>query len=180
MMSTSTRIRAVLVAVALTLFALPALAQDAPLRIAVVDLDLVVAKSPLGQQLAGRLEAFQQQAQTEAETMQTAARDIRTRLTEGVNSLSEEKLNELQKQFEDKQIEIRRFRDDKQREAQKLQSEGLREIEQQLEPVFEQIRTEGNYDLILNRVPGVVIMAGDRVDITDQVVARLESSNAGG
>jgi Skp family chaperone for outer membrane proteins len=56
-----------------------------------------------------------------------------------------------------------------------MQSEGLREIEKQLEPVFEKVRDEGGYDLILNRVPGVVVMAGQRVDITQKVIDRLNS-----
>lgn len=177
-MSTTLFRRVALACAALALVALPATAQDA-VKIAVVDLDLVVAQSPLGQDLAKKLESFQTTAQSEAETMQNAARDLRNRVAEGANSLSDEKLTELQKEYEDKMIAIRRFRDDKQREAQKMQTEGLRKIEEQLEPVFEQVRSEGNYDLILNRVPGVVIMAGDRVDITQQVIERLNASAGG-
>ena len=47
------------------------------------------------------------------------------------------------------------------------------DIEKQLQPVFEKIRDEGAYDLILNNTPGVVVMAGPRVDITQNVIARL-------
>lgn len=164
---------AAVLAVALVTVA-PSVAQEGPLNIAVVDLDIVVARSPAGQQLQAQLEAFQTQAQTEAEAMSNAARDIRQRIADGVNSLSEEKLSELQKQYEDKQIEIRRFRDDKQREGQKIQNEGLQQIEKQLEPIFEKIRDDNGYDLILNRVPGVVVMAGERVDITQMVIETLQ------
>lgn len=157
----------------------PAAAQDAPVKIAVVDLDAVVARSPAGKQLQKKLEDFQKNIQTQAETMQAEARDLRQRIADGVNSLSEDKLDELQKQYEDKMIEIRRFRDDKQREGQKMQNEGLREIEQQLEPIFEKVRDDNGYDLILNRVPGVVVMAGERVDITQQVIQTLEAGGNG-
>lgn len=152
----------------------PASAQQA-INIAVVDLDFVVAQSPAGQALGKQLEAFQKQATTEAEAKQKAAVDLRKRMQEGVNSLSEEKLAEMQKQYEDIMIDIRRFRDDKQREGQKMQDEGLKEIEKQLEPVFEKVRDENGYDLILNRVPGVVVMAGERVDITQKVIAALNA-----
>jgi outer membrane protein len=151
-------------------------AQEAPIKIAVVDLELVVAQSPAGKALNAQLEKFQQQVQAEIESMGTKAKDIRQRVADGVNSLSEEKLAELQKQYEDEMIKIKRMRDDKTREGQKMQSEGLREIEKQLEPVFEKVRDEGGYDLILNRVPGVVVMAGQRVDITQKVIERLNSS----
>jgi Skp family chaperone for outer membrane proteins len=160
----------------LVLVAAPLAAQAQQIKIAVVDLELVVANSPSGKALQQKLEKFQQDIQGEAEAMSEKARDIRKRMTEGANSLTEDKLAELNKQYEDQMITIRRFRDDKQREGQKMQAEGLREIEKQLKPVFEKIRDEGGYDLILNNVPGVVVMANDKVDITQDVVSRMNTT----
>ncbi len=156
-----------------------AAAQETAVKIAVVDLDLIVANSAAGKRLQGQLEQFQANIRAEAETMTSAARDIRQRMSEGVNSLSEDKLAELQKQYEDKTIEIRRYQDDKQREGQKIQQEGLREIEKQLEPVFKKIQDEGGYDIILNNVPGVVVMSSPKVDITQLVVDTLNSMASG-
>ena len=172
----SQALRVALASLAVTLLAMPAGAQQRPINIAVVDLDFVVAQSPAGQALGKQLEDFQKKAKAEVEAKQATAVDLRNRMRDGVNSLSEEKLAEMQKQLEDVMIEIRRFGDDKQREGQKMQDEGLRAIEKQLEPVFEKIRDENGYDLILNRVPGVVVMAGERVDITKKVI---EALNAG-
>ncbi len=167
-------LRKSLLSLAMTCFlAMPALAQDGPIKIAVVDLDAVVAQSPAGQALNNKLEQFQKQVQTEIDTMTNRAKELRQRLADGVNSLSEEKLAELQKQFEDEGIKMKRLKDDKTREGQKMQNEGLRDIEKQLEPVFKQVRDEGGYDIILNKVPGVVVMAGERVDITQKVLAKL-------
>ncbi|MDA8016484.1 MAG: OmpH family outer membrane protein [Thermoanaerobaculia bacterium] len=159
--------------------ALPATAQEASIKIAVVDLEAVVALSPGGKALGKELEDFEAQVKAEVEQMRESARDIQTRMRDGANSLSEDKLAEMQKQLEDLNIAIRRLVDDKQREGQKKQQEGLREIEKQLEPVFNAIRDEEGYDLILNRVPGVVVMAGERVDITQKVIDRLEAESAG-
>lgn len=168
--------------VAVTALALSAMAvvpvaaqQNVPINIAVVDLDFVVAQSPAGQALQKQLEDFQKSAKAEVEGKQQAAVDLRNRMREGVNSLSEEKLSEMQKQYEDIMIDIRRLGDDKQREGQKMQDEGLKAIEKELEPVFEKIRDENGYDLILNRVPGVVVMAGERVDITKKVIEALNA-----
>lgn len=159
----------------LTGLALPAVAQEAPIKIAVVNLDAVVAQSPGGKALQVRLEQFQQQAQVEIEALVGAARDLRERATQGANSLSAEQLAELQRQFEDKQLQMTRMRDDKTREGQKIQNEGLAAIEQQLGPVFDKLRTENGYDLILNNVAGVVVMTGPRVDITQLVLDRLNN-----
>jgi Skp family chaperone for outer membrane proteins len=169
-------LRKPLLTLALTcLVAAPAFAQGDAAKIAVVDLDVVVAQSPAGKELNAKLEKFQQQVQAEIDAMTTRAKDLRQRLTEGVNSLTEEKLAELQKQFEDEGIKMKRLKDDKTREGQKMQNEGLRDIEKQLEPIFKQVRDEGGYDIILNRVPGMVIMASEKVDITQKVIDRLSA-----
>ena len=155
-------------------------AQEAPIKIVVVDLERVVAQSAAGKALQEKLANFQEEVKAEGEAKAAAARDIRQRIADGANSLSEEKLNQLQKDYEDATIDIRRFQDDKQRQGQKMQGEGLREIEKQLQPVFEKIRDEGGYDLILNNVAGVVVMANEKVDITPLVVERLNASVAAG
>lgn len=172
-------IRTRLIAAGLLVFALVSaapLAAAQELKIAVVNLDRLVAQSAAGKALQTRLEQFQQQVQSQGDAMTAAANDLRQQIANGANTLSEERLSELQKELEDKAIEIRRFRDDKQREGQKIQTEGLREIESKLGPIFEAIRAEGNYDLIINNVPGVVVMASERIDITQTVLDRFNAA----
>ena len=151
-------------------------AQQSTLSIVVVDLERVVMQSADGKALQARLGQFQESVQTEGEAKTKAARDIRQRIADGANSLSEEKLNQLQKDLEDAQIDLRRFQDDKQREGQKMQTEGLRAIELKLKPVFEKIQEEAGYDLILNNVGGVVVHAAEKIDITQQVIERLNAA----
>ncbi len=158
------------------LVAAPAADAQEAVKIVVVDLERVVAQSAAGKALQGQLAKFQEAVKTEGEAKAAAARDLRQRMVDGANSLSEDKLNQLQKDFEDAQIDIRRFQDDKQREGQKMQTEGLREIEKQLQPVFEKIRDEGGFDLILNNVAGVVVMANEKVDITPMVIEQLNAA----
>lgn len=180
-MSEQTGRGAVLMLVAVLLLGsgvLPLGAQETTIRIAVVDLEVVVARSEAGKQLQASLEGFQKQIQDEGKAMADKARDLQRRMAEGRNSLAEEKLAELEKQYEDETIALRRFRDDKQREGQKMQTEGLQEIERQLEPIFKEIQEQDGYDLILNNVPGVVVMANPKVDITPRVVELLNAKAA--
>lgn len=153
-----------------------AAAQDGPIKIAVVDLERVVALSNSGKALQAKLEQFQRDVQAQAEKQKSDMEGLRQRISEGTNSLSEDKLAEMQKQYEDMGIGLRRLRDDKQREGQKIQAEGLKEIEGVLEPVFKKIQEEQGYDLILNYAPGVVVMASAKVDITDSVVALVNAA----
>lgn len=158
---------------------IPAAAQEGATKIAVVDLDTIVARSPAGQALQAKLEKFQQEIRAEADRKAEHARDLRRQISEGVNTLSEDRLAELQKEYEDAQIAMRRYQDDKQREGQKMQSEGLREIEQQLGPIFLQIRDEEGWDLILNNTPGVVVIISPQADITERVLERLNAGQGG-
>ena len=165
-------------AVLAAVLALPASsnAQERPLKIGLVNLDRVVAESPAGRDLQQKLEAFQQRARGEIEAKQAEANGIRQQAVDGGNTLSEERLAELQKQYQDKLIEIQRITDDKQREGQKMQGEGLEEVEKQLAPIFEALRDDEGYDLILNTVPGVVLISNARADITQKVLDRLKAA----
>ena len=165
--------RQVATIIAVVLFTTALAAQDTPLKVGVVDVERVVAESPQGIELQSRLETFQQEVQAQLDVMQEEARAIRRRIAEGANTLSEDRITQLEKEYEDAGIAIRRFRDDKQREGQKMQDEGLRSIEQILQPVFEETREELGLDLILNRVPGVVILTSDRIDITSAMIERV-------
>lgn len=156
----------------------PLAAQEAPLKIAVVDVEIVVAESPQGKALQARLEQFQTQVQADMQRMQNDAQAIQQRITDGANSLSEDRISELNKELEDATIAIRRYRDDKQREGTKIQEEGLVGIEQVLQPVFAQVRDEMGFDLILNRVPGVVLMISERVDVTALMIQRLNEATS--
>ncbi|MFQ5528259.1 MAG: OmpH family outer membrane protein [Thermoanaerobaculia bacterium] len=150
-------------------------AQERPINIAVVNLDFVASKSKAGTKLRQDLDTFQKIVRAEVETRQQASAAIRQQISDGINSLTEARLNELRKQYEDAQIDLKYYQDDKQREGQEMQEAGLKAIEDEMAPVFEAIRAEEGYDLILNYVPGVVVMAGERVDITQKVVDRLNA-----
>jgi outer membrane protein len=154
----------------------PAASQEKPLKIGVVDVERVVDESPQGKELQRRLESFQTEIQAQLDSMQEEARAIRRRISEGANTLSQDRVAQLEKEYEDAGIAIRRYRDDKQRQGQKMQEEGLRDIEKVLEPAFEQARDEMGLDIILNHVPGVVILTSERVDITSAMIERVTAA----
>jgi outer membrane protein len=165
---------------AILMLAGAAVAQQEPLNIAVIDLDRLVAQSVAGKDLQNKLEEFQNQVQAEGTALADKARATQRLITDGANSLSQDRLSELQAQYEDEGIKVRRFTETKQREGAKMRDEGLQEIERKLQPVLDSVQEEGNYDIIFNRALGIVIMASERVDITDQVVTAFDTAEAAG
>ena len=159
---------------AFTPLAQPVAAQEEPIKIAVVNMDQVIAQSAAGSALNEKLQAFQAEAQTQIEAQRKTIEELRQKVSDGVNTEDQAQLVNLQKQYEDATLQLRRFSDDKQREAQKIRNEGLQDIQKQFDPVFDAIQEEFNYDLILNQQSGVVLLVGDRINITQMVIDRLK------
>lgn len=151
-----------------------AVAQETPLKIAVVNMDQVISQSASGIAMNEKLQAHQADAQQQSQERVAKIDALRTEISEGVGKLDQAQLISLQSQFEAAQTDLREFRDAKQKEAQQIQADGLGEIQAQIDPVFKAIQEEFDYDLILNQQSGVVLMVGDRVNITQMVIDRSQ------
>lgn len=146
------------------------------LKIAVVDLEGVIALSDMGKALQERLREFRTKTQGEIKALVDRAAEIEQRATAGGQALSEQKLAELRREYEDAQIDVKRLRTDKQAEAQGMRDKGLQDIEKALQPVFDEIQKEKAYDIILNKAAGLVIMASEKADISQMVLERFNAS----
>ena len=155
-------------------------AQDRPINIAVVDLEVVVAKSAQGKALQVRLQKIKANSQVEAEKQGASVRLFQRKIKETGNTLKPEELDDLQHTYEQAKSDLRQYQDRKQREVRKIQMEGLRAIEKALKPILEKLLDEKKIDLILNNTPSVVVMVGARVDITNLVIARADAAASAG
>ena len=70
-------------------------------------------------------------------------------------------------------------RDEVVRELQTAQIELNNELQESVNQVLEEIQSERNYDYILNYGPGTaVLIANDALDITEEVLERLNAKPA--
>lgn len=170
-------LRNTLILVAVAIMAAPfAIAQDdAPPKIAVIDIDRVLVQSELGKQLQEKIKKVADDAQAKGESISQQARDIQQKLQEGQASLSESQQSEMGKKLQDFQIQLRRLEDDTKREVQRLQQEGLAGIQQKVRPVLSKIQEASNYDLILSANDSAIISWTPRVDITKRVIDELNT-----
>jgi Skp family chaperone for outer membrane proteins len=164
--------RALLLALALVLVAAAAPARQQAARIAVVDLDLVFLQSPIGKALQADIKKLEDDTRARIETELEAIQSLQQRAA----SASPEERLELQRQREDRELAARRIRDDAARQAQKLEQESRQRYTEAMEPVFKKLQEEQGWDLILNKAAGVVIFAGDSIDVTPLVLERLAGS----
>ncbi len=140
-------------------------------RVAIINVEAVVAEAREGKELAAFLQ--QVQAQTRAALEANASQE--QSLRQSAVGKGPDELRSIQHQLEDLQRESQRLADDAQRQASKREEETLRQINERLRPIVQQLIDEGSYDLILNASIGGVLHASERVDLTPRVVGLLQA-----
>lgn len=165
-----------LTAVLVLVFAGTPLLAQGSLKIGVVDMELVLVECNMGKALQGQLEDFQKTVVSEGKPLADKITSLQTELRDKGATLSQAKVNELQRQIEDQKINIQRFQADKQKEFESKKQEGLSNIEKKLKPVMEALRDKDGFDMILHK-PGVVIIAKETYNITKLVIDRMNSAN---
>ncbi len=162
------------VAATLTLVA-PATAR-AQSNVAVIDVQRVVTESDPGKEALGKLQQLQEQKIAEGKKLQEELDALREQFNKQRFTLSQDKLEELQKQIEDKTIALKRFQDDAQRELDDARKRYLGQLEQQIMPIIDQVGKEKKLDLIFNKFQSGLVFAADAVDITDEIIQRFNTS----
>lgn len=163
------------VAVALTAVA-PLVAQQQPdVRIAVVDNDRVFEESQAGQAAQEEIQTEYDQWQSRVQQAEQELQQLRTRLTTATGVEAQD----LQQQAEEKQVEIQRLRDDANREFNRVRDRVLAELEAQLTPAIEALGQEAGYTVVLNTQSPGLLYYDDAIDITADLIARLNAGAAG-
>jgi Skp family chaperone for outer membrane proteins len=141
-------------------------AQSAP-KIAVVDLERVFIDSKLGKELQTAIRGLEDATRKKIEEIAKRAQDLEAQYEAAT---TEEQRRDAVRRREDAELEARRVRDDAQREATSMEQKKQVEFNETMGPLFEKLQTERGFDLILNKVQGVVIYAGATIDITPTVL----------
>jgi outer membrane protein len=167
---------------AVLLAAATAASAQAPaaVKVAVIDVQRIVADSTAGKATVGELETFGKEQSGALQARREELSTLQRRISEGRLTLSEEALADLERQVEEKEIQLRRATDDAQREFQKRQEQALGRIEGRVMPIIQQIGEEGGYTMIFRKFESGLVYAAAGVDITDQVIARLDAEAPAG
>lgn len=151
-------------------------ATSAGMSIAVIDVQRLVTDSQAGKEVLAQLKQKSDEKSAQLKVLADELEGLRKQIDEGRLSLSEDRLNDLQRQVEDKTIAFRRARDDAERELKELQGKRFAEIERRVMPIINQVGVEGDYTLIFNKYESGLVFAQDTVDITDEILRRFDAS----
>lgn len=167
-----------LISVAVAALALPLFGQSAPSRLAVIDVQRVLATSSAGKTAYDRLKKMQDERMVRAQKMDEEIKNLDNEINTKKLSLSEDKLNDLQKEVSDKKIAMQRYAQDADREMGEARDRELAALEAKIKPVIDTIGKEMGLAAIFNKFESGLVYASDAIDITDTVIKRFNESSA--
>lgn len=168
-----------LITVVVAALALPAMAQNAPAKVAVIDVQKVLATSTAGKAAYERLKKMQEERIAKAKAMEDELRKLETELTTKRLSLSEDKVGELTRSINDRKIAMQRYAQDADREVAEARDRALLELENRIKPVIDALGKEMGLAAIFNKFESGLVYASDAIDLTDTVITRFNSAASG-
>jgi outer membrane protein len=169
----------VIISLAVAVLAAPMFAQNAPARVAVVDVQKVLTQSVAGKAAYEKLKKMQDERVAKAKQMDEEIKKLESDLTTKRISLAEDKLAEMAKQISDKRIAMERFGQDVQREIAEARDRELQALQVKIEPVIDAIGKEMGLAVIFNKFESGLVYASEAVEITDTVIKKFNEAATG-
>ena len=145
------------------------------LKIAVIDVNRIMTDSQRGKSVLAGIEKMQSERSAQLKTLNDELTEMQKRFQEGRLSLAEDKLAELQGAIEEKDRVFKRAREDAERDIQKRRTDEIEKIESAVFPIINGLGKEGGYTMIFNKFQSGLVYADDAVDITAEVIKRLDA-----
>lgn len=164
-----------LVSVAVAALAAPMFAQTTPARIAVIDVQKVLAQSTAGKAAYDKLKRVQDEKVEKAKAMDDEMKKLDAEITAKRISLSEDKLADLQKQLAEKRINMQRYAQDADREIGEARDRELQALEARIKPVIDALGKEMGLAAVFNKFESGLVYASDAIDLTDTVIQRFNA-----
>jgi len=154
--------------------------QQQPIKIGVVDSNRIIQESVVGKNFLNSLEAQRQQKQQEIAARETKLREDQQNYQKQMFSLSEEARSRTEKELQQRQLELQRLREDADSELRSFYTDGIMDIERKVMPIIEEVAKEKGLILVLENAPQRGMLFVDpSIDITEEVIARFDKTQAG-
>lgn len=154
-------------------------AQQAPLRIGYINSEMLLQSAPgaadareqVNQALEGYRAEIQQMAQ-ELEQMIRQYEQQELTLSAEAKEQRQQAIRQQQQQYQQRVQQL-------DQEAGRRQQELIQPLMDEINRVIEAIREEGDYALILDVAAGAIISADPDLDLTEEVLRRLDTGTGG-
>jgi outer membrane protein len=159
-----------------------AAAQEAStdIKIAVIDMQRVIAESTAGKAMQDRVQGFINTKASELNQEKQALQREEADLENQRSVLSTEAYQSRRNQLEQKALGFRQKSQSADREYQQLYQQELGTFIQSAAPVIEKLGEEGNFTMIVDRNDQGLLYYSKALDITDLALERLNAATTGG
>ncbi len=160
-------------ACAVLLLAGPVAAE--PVKIGYVDIQRVIDESTLGQQANAKLRKDFERRAAELKNMDKELENVRKELDSKGSVMSAERRRQLEEEFRRDRRDFKRADRDNREEFNIKGKQLLVDILPKIVKAVQAIGKERGYTLILQNKPEILLYLADRVDVTSEVIARLNT-----
>lgn len=157
---------------ALPLTALQAQQIQQTLKVGVVDASRLLDEAPQAKQALKRLEEEFKPRDQALQQSRNKIQKLEERLADPTAKLSDDQRRQLEYELRRRQLDIKRNEEALREDYNFRRNDELRKLQQLIYQAIVALAKQKHFDLILNQ--DAVIFAGDRVDITSQVLKHLK------
>jgi outer membrane protein len=148
-------------------------------KIAYVVLQRIANESAEGKTASTKIQALQTKKAAELNEKNKQLQGLQAKLEKEGSVMSLTAQGDLQKQVERLQVDIQRFTQDAQAEIQELQNQLQQAFQVRIEPVLAQVGQEKGLHLIFNGPDSGLVWADPGLDISSDVIKKLDAIAAG-
>ena len=150
--------------------------QQAPLRMAFIDLQRIAAESTQGKTASGRVQELTKKKTGELQEKTKSLQSNQQKLAQGGSVLNDAARAQTQKEIDRLTVEIDRFQEDANAEVQELQQQLQAEFQEQLRPIVDAMVKELAIGLLFSYGDAGAIYVDPSLDITGEVIKRFDTS----
>jgi outer membrane protein len=145
-----------------------------PPTVAVVDMQRVLVESAAGKSIQSQLDTERRKIRDQITRMQDELKSAQNQFIRTRSVMAPEAANEQQQALQRKEADAQRTLQDRQEAFQKGESDAVNVVGDNMRDVVQQLAAERHIGMVLSK-QAVISMADKNMDITDDVVQRLNT-----
>lgn len=174
--------RSSILSAAVLCLAAGAFAQQAPVKIAVINIQSAIVNTKDGQKANAKLESEYEPRKKDFDSRNAEITQLQDQLSKGGSLMSEDKRNAMVRDIDEKKRRLERDLSDARDEMSKEQQELLGGLAQRVMAVIEKYAKDNAYTLVLDdSTPSTpVLYTSTAIDITTDIVALYDKTSVNG
>ncbi len=163
------------------LVAVAAWGQAPPAKVGIINIQEAIIRTKDGQKAANDLQGKFQPKKNEIDRMNKEIEQLRSQLSRGANTMSEEQKQKLMREIDAKTKSLQRETEDAQAELDQEQQRIMGELGQRIMAVIDKYAQDNGYTLILDvsSQQSPVLYASNSINITDEVINLYDRNSPG-